>query len=428
MREKKYIDRIYQEKFKDFEAAPREEVWKSISVKLQEDKRRRTLVTPFWSRLAGIAAILTLILLIGEWIFPVQSSPQVVDRNKQESFKNDLFEAFSGEEIASEEAEPDDVNPDPVSKIVKKERPSALRKTSELTSGKIVTSEEDRTAEKKNISSSEVNIKQPGKHQLITKRSLFDELAKQKNDVAVATSEGNFEITTHAAPIYYGNFGKGSFLDPQFNNNSGQSEITYSYGINIAYAISDKFKIRSGVNKVNMSYNTNGVSYTAIIGPVPISGMDVKAVSDNIDITQSAELGDAAKTARSSTERTVAGNLVGGNLNQEMGFIEVPVELEYNLIDNRFELNVIGGASTLFLDQNNIYVQTGDITATGKANNLNQISFSTNIGLGLDYNLSDKFKLNFEPMLKYQLNTFNSVSPGTQPYYFGIYSGFSFKF
>ncbi|MGB7784906.1 MAG: hypothetical protein WBL27_02285 [Salinimicrobium sp.] len=425
MREKKYIDRIYQEKFKDFEASPREEVWRSISAKLKEDKKRRPVITPFWSRMAGIAAILTLILLIGEWMFPVQSNPAVADRDTEKTFRNDIFEDSAGEVIASEEVKISEEPVDIVLKKGKKQRPLETGKTSELTSAEIVSSTKGK-AGKEPVTSAKIDLKQPEKSQ-INKRSLFEELAKQNNDLAVVEKQPNFEISTHAAPIYYGNFGKGSFLDPQFNSNSGESEITYSYGINIAYAISDKIKIRSGVSKVNMSYNTNGVSYTAIIGPVPITGMDVQAIAENTEITQSAALAEG-EMARTTANRATAGNLAPGSLNQEMGFIEVPVELEYNLIDNRFELNVIGGASTLFLDQNNIYVQTGDITATGKANNLNQISFSTNIGLGLDYNLSDKFKLNFEPMLKYQLNTFNSVSADTQPYYFGIYSGFSFKF
>jgi len=130
----------------------------------------------------------------------------------------------------------------------------------------------------------------------------------------------------------------------------------------------------------------------------------------------------------SSVNRASIGSLEPGLLNQKMGFIEVPVELEYNLIDKKFELNIIGGASTLFLDENSISLNSGNSTAMGEASNLNEISFSTNIGLGLDYNLSEKFKLNLEPMLKYQLNTFNSASSENQPYYLGIYSGFSYKF
>lgn len=57
MEERKHIDRLFQEKFKDFEASPREEVWKNISSRLQE-KQRKKRVIPLWYKLASVAAIL----------------------------------------------------------------------------------------------------------------------------------------------------------------------------------------------------------------------------------------------------------------------------------------------------------------------------------------------------------------------------------
>jgi hypothetical protein len=56
------------------------------------------------------------------------------------------------------------------------------------------------------------------------------------------------------------------------------------------------------------------------------------------------------------------------------------------------------------------------------------VSFSANLGLGVDYNLSEKFKLNLEPMVKYQLKTFDTPTGDVQPYFFGVYTGFSYKF
>ncbi|HSP40096.1 MAG TPA: hypothetical protein VLN46_01600, partial [Gillisia sp.] len=66
-------------------------------------------------------------------------------------------------------------------------------------------------------------------------------------------------------------------------------------------------------------------------------------------------------------------------------------------------------------------------TNIGEANNINSLSFSTNIGVGVDYKISPQFQLNLEPILKYQINTFDKAQD-VNSYYFGIYSGFSFKF
>ncbi|MGA8855097.1 MAG: hypothetical protein WB492_13055, partial [Christiangramia sp.] len=119
---------------------------------------------------------------------------------------------------------------------------------------------------------------------------------------------------------------------------------------------------------------------------------------------------------------------VPGEIKQQFGFIEVPLELEYALIDKKFGLNIIGGGSSLFLDNNRVNLISGDNkTELGEASNINSTSFSTNIGLGMDYKLTDKFSISVEPIFKYQLNTFNNVD-NVQPINFGVYSGLNFRF
>src|SRR5690606_30344699 len=113
------------------------------------------------------------------------------------------------------------------------------------------------------------------------------------------------------------------------------------------------------------------------------------------------------------------------DVDQKFGFIEVPMELEFRLIDKKFGLNLIGGASTLFLEENNISMTTAAYTTDlGEAQNLNSLSFSANLGLGVNYQFAPKFRLNLEPLFKYQLKTFNH----SNSYTFGIYSGLSYQF
>lgn len=76
-----------------------------------------------------------------------------------------------------------------------------------------------------------------------------------------------------------------------------------------------------------------------------------------------------------------------------------------------------------------ISVHTSNLsTKLGTANNLHNVSFSTIVGLRLSYSLSEKLQLNVEPIIKYQLNIFETDSGESHPYYPGIYSGVSFKF
>ena len=107
----------------------------------------------------------------------------------------------------------------------------------------------------------------------------------------------------------------------------------------------------------------------------------------------------------------------------------MPLELKYALVNNKIGVNLIGGFSTLLLNNNEVFVEAGDFNETlGKANNLSSLSFTTNIGLGLNYSFSQKLMINIEPMFKYQLNPYSDSSVDYKPYYVGVYSGLSFKF
>ena len=64
----------------------------------------------------------------------------------------------------------------------------------------------------------------------------------------------------------------------------------------------------------------------------------------------------------------------------------------------------------------------------GRANNLNNVHFSGNIGLGLKYEILKQLDLKVEPVFKYQINTYNSLNSNSKPYIFGIYSGIDFSF
>ncbi len=118
-----------------------------------------------------------------------------------------------------------------------------------------------------------------------------------------------------------------------------------------------------------------------------------------------------------------------GYINQEMGYLEMPVELTYALLDKKFGIKIIGGFSTLLLQDNAVNaVSDNRSTFLGEANNLNDVHFSTNFGIGLKYGFMKSFEFNVEPTFKYQLNTFSSDAGNFKPYVFGIYSGVSYKF
>lgn len=443
MEEKKHIDRLFQEKLKDFEAAPREMVWKNISSKLQEKERKRIIV-PFWYRIAGVAALLALFFNFASGLFkttPVSEntlSATQPDTNFGEfsllsdSYNQDMFRSSIILQALILDTKKTELEESLLAQS-KREKFRALVTARSL----------NNTGMDQSSGLNEIQFTIPGN--LALESSIgeketpvfkLDQLPVPIKDFSLTSEEKSLKeipvkrlrITTTAAPVYFDNLGGGNTIDARFANNAGGGEISMAYGVNFAYQLSNRIKIRSGINKVDLSYNTRDIAFTAAVNPTILSGVDYQDRVPNYRIENRSTRLFSNISASTEFNRSAFASPANGYLNQRLGFIEVPVEIEYVIIDRKIGLNIIGGGSTLFLDENMISLNSADFsTNIGEANNINSLSFSTNIGVGVDYKISPQFELNLEPILKYQINTFNRAQD-VNSYYFGIYSGFSFKF
>ena len=259
----------------------------------------------------------------------------------------------------------------------------------------------------------------------------LEELLKEKeagkNEDEKEEKRSKWAISTNASPVYFNSLAEGSSLDEQFSSNSKNYTTTLSYGLAGIYAINDKLSVKTGVNSINLSYNTNDVIFDS-----RMSGAEnnVPAISRNADASQ------MVFSSKSSEVQTLSGDIENvsiqnnvGALKQNISYIEVPLELSYKLVDKKFGVELIGGMSTLFLNQNNIsLVANGVEMEVGRANNLNNIHFSSNVGLGFKYSFWKSFNANFQPMFKYQINTFSENTSNFKPYFIGLYTGVSFSF
>ncbi len=265
------------------------------------------------------------------------------------------------------------------------------------------------------------------------KKSIFDAIDEtSKEEVATITKDNKpdnrWDVAPNVGPIYYSSLSEGSSIDPAFSDNPKNSNLTIAYGVNVSYHLNKRLSIRSGLSNVNLSYSTTGLDLGT--GPVaastssidyPTRGNVTIVVDKGTLINQNpdGEFGDVSP-------KSTSGEVV---LSQDLSYYEVPLELKYAVLNKRFGINVIGGFSTLFLGNNEVSVDAGNFNdVLGEANNLSSLSFTTNLGLGLNYSFSKKLMFNIEPMFKYQLNPYTDTSVDFKPYYIGIYSGLSFKF
>jgi hypothetical protein len=266
------------------------------------------------------------------------------------------------------------------------------------------------------------------------KKSIFDEIDKQNEDEeAVASdSKNKWSVGANLAPVYFSSFGEGSPIDPAFMANSKSGDFNMSYGLSIAYGVSNKLSIRTGINKVEYGYDTNEVEFSASVqGSLSdrLNNVNYTQSSENVLVESKANSGFALAENKGSEDVITKEISRNGIMAQEFGYIEVPVELDYALVNNRFGVNLVGGLSTMFLTNNAVVLNDSNETIElGEANNLNSINFSTNVGFGLNYKFTPKVRLNVEPVFKYQLNTFSETSGSVNPFSIGVYSGLNFRF
>ncbi|MCF6295185.1 MAG: hypothetical protein L3J25_05800 [Flavobacteriaceae bacterium] len=485
MSDKKHIDRLFQEKLKDFEVTPSDSVWENISTELQSRKKDKKGI-PVWWRLAGVAAALLLLFTISqlmlnndpttpseETIVDIDSKKDTINNNLQDvvnkgntiaeekNISGDLKSKSSNNSVFNKITTPsqndDSANKsknvtvvienqnDNTSNINKQELVASSGETkntiveqasSNLPQDKIQDqnfNEEVANEVLKDISkATETTLANTKVKEGVSeneKMSLTEEIALIEDENIEDTTNEKFErwsAASNIAPVYFNSLGNGSSIHPQFNNNSKTGNINMSYGISGSYAINKKLSVRAGVNKVTLGYSTNDVvafiNVDSPNNPQLLRNIQYNETGSNLSFI-STEVFNFAQVP------DILKNVIKSSIDQKLGFIEIPLELEYKISSKKIGVNIIGGFSALLLSDNEIYsVVDGNSTLLGKATNINNTSFSANFGLGFDFKITNKFNLNLEPVFKYQLNTFNNTSGNFKPYFIGVYSGLSFKF
>lgn len=476
MKEKKHIDELFKTHLKNFEAQPQPEVWDAIEQRIKKEKGDRRIL-PFWWRYAGVAAALLLVFTLGNVMYNKykNSTPETIvntetkddlinTKDKKENTNNEVIVDNNKEEhLQKEDQNPlnNFINKKNVSTSIvsskteiknqfhKQKNSNYVANTSEVVTSKNTSKPETlASTEHKNSKTKNTTEKDVSKEKIqqnISNKNLKEAVAEQQNkpkdstltiedaiaqnelktdSISVLENGKKWEVYASVSPVYYNTLGQGSHIDAQFNNNSKSGDINMSYGVNVGYAVSRKLAIRSGIRSTTLSYNTNDV---VVLEGVNSPNSRVFNVANLKSKTNAPALVSASRIVSNNSALDLSN--VNAVLNQEIKYIEVPLELEYKLLEKRFGINIITGVSTFILDENTVHLDYNNTTTEiGEANNINNVSFSGNIGIGLDYKLSKNLELNVEPTFKYQLNAFENTSGNFNPYVLGLNTGVSFKF
>ena len=417
MLERKNIDRVFQENLKDLEIYPNKRVWNNIEGSLNGKTSRAPIA--LWKRLSGIAVMLAAIVTSGLFYFnndsvSVVKSPisETETKDVEPKFTTPLTPVFVKPQVELAEN----------SNEIKINRKSGKSIFIKQPNNKVIVTDNEiasmySTIEDKYVIDKDAFLDNIKDSQSITDR--MDDIPEQINKTN--TIDKKWSVGPTVAPVYYNSLQNGSPLNDELSNNSKSSDNALSIGVKVNYQVSNKFFIQSGVNKVELAYNTKNVN--ALISSSKNAFNNINTDKTGVILTPASNL------ANNGSPNELNKSSVSGDLNQSIEYFELPIEMKYNLYNKKIGLNLVGGFSTLFLSNNSVSMVTqNSVTDLGDANNLNDINFSGNVGVDLDYKISKSWYLNVAPMFKYQFNTYSGNSGNFRPYYFGLYSGLNYKF
>lgn len=428
--DQKKIDELFQKQLQNLETAPNERVWSHIETKLKKKKRR---IFPFWLFPTGVASI----LVLGFFIFPL-----LKDENQNRNSNSDEIITISPKKTKNLEDKIDAITRDKnlqqevlvtkkdvISKkkkneenvvIAKKEKevPKPKKLFKNLVTKTLIIEGNIASLQQKSIIEITKNIDK----RLAVKKIDIATVLKPKDSLEVDKSISNrWAVAPVVAALKSNSFSNTSPIDANLAN-STKGENSFSYGVQIAYNINKKWTIQSGIHVQEMSFSNNQIaifssSQTNRVTAEFISGASFSFQSniyENTDISEN------------SISNTISYN---GNITQNYGYVEIPIELKYNLSHSEvFKTQIVTGFSSLLLNKNTIRLNSENLSTSGKASNLNALNFSGNLGFDFNYLLNKNWSLHLNPMLKVQFNTFNENANNFAPFYVGIYSGLTYQF
>jgi hypothetical protein len=400
VRDYKNIDRIFQENLKNFEVFPPNKSWDVIEKQIAVQPVKKHI--PFWVKLSSIAALFVLIFSVGTIYLLPESDFSKSFLTKTEVSSNTVSTDEKDSNQTNKATQISTISTTPNLNV------ETTTTSTQIDNASLVTED---TSLKKSANFSEANSK------FFVAEATKNPFSYKADNHKIADKTNKFTVATIFAPIYINSLGDGSGIDSQFSNHTSSGNSSYSYGVKFAYEINNKFTVQSGVNLINLGFTTNNIYINSAVATIDFSSISATPLASRS--VHTATKIDPDLVAKSNT----------GNLNQVFGYVEIPVELKYNVTDGKFGVNLVGGFSTLFLNRDEVFFESNDFSQSlGASNNLRSINFSGNIGVDIDYLIYKNLYINVSPMFKMQTNTFSKNSGSLQPYYLGVYTGLNYKF
>lgn len=200
-------------------------------------------------------------------------------------------------------------------------------------------------------------------------------------------------------------------IDRQYFNDIEKALLTNNFGLDLLYRANDHWSFRTGFYFTQYRHETqNDALHRDVISP----GQLILNTS-------------AGKIPVYGTGMDQLPPLSVFNAKIDLSFLEIPLVARYYWNPHFF---TDAGMNYSYLKSSKINITSEDYTGAfsySGVEGLRKHAFDMSLGLGLDYKLSSRFKLEIGPEVKWQVNSLASNGMITHPLYWGIRTGIRFK-
>ena len=475
LEENKNIDRLFREKLGEYEKTPPMYIWTNIQGKLNTHRKERRIAI---LKTASVAAAIIVAFLAGWWMTGSENKGSIPQNNVavQRSIINNVAPSANENSAGGDELA---VNTD-------QDTPGTTGSTTKVTrsSSSNLSSLATFAANTSFIGNNHSTAKNPGELVLFnTEKEFLDELhhnfkmvkkltdwivsvRKDKdtptelNTNAIALNQfsrtttdksatrtmnnpvrnnGRWIIKAEFAPVFNNqaqNNGQGGNLmytnSQSYKPQESTTENTFSGGMIAGYKVSKRLIIKSGFAYNNIRQTTRNVDF---MGANPLYNVAANATIAStpvgqVNLDKMANSRTDAILSSSSSLNYASKNSVENVLKQDIGFIEIPLQATYKLIDKKIAVGLTGGISTNILVGNKaILSENGENISTGETSNMRNVVYSGSIGFEVGYEITNRITLTVEPRLKHFVNSIStSKSVNYKPSQMAIVTGLTYSF
>ena len=184
---------------------------------------------------------------------------------------------------------------------------------------------------------------------------------------------------------------------------SKASGLSYSVGVSVGTKLSNRWVLQGGIN-----YQTQSYDYTA---------NSVVVVNNNFGAPKAASINEffSPQLLDASANTTVA-QTFPYNVNNNVRFVNVPLQAGYLVVNKKFGVQLNAGVSTDVFLQNTITPDGGGLSKTtqgsGDESPYRSLNFSGLMGTEFSYKLGGRYRLSLNPGLRYPFSSVYKSNTG----------------